>query len=72
MDEVFRVCMVSPEFSPFAKTGGPGDCVASRSEYTAKLGHEIKVILPESASLVLPEDVIEHLWPLAIHLGYGV
>jgi starch synthase len=64
--------MVSPELSPFAKVGGLGDCVASLSKFIAKLGHEVKIILPKYSSIALPTNVIEHLQPLIINMGYDI
>jgi starch synthase len=63
--------MISPEFSPFAKVGGLGDCVASLSNFIARLGHEVKVILPKYSFISLPAGTIEHLQPIIINMGYG-
>ncbi|MDR0418023.1 MAG: glycogen synthase GlgA [Puniceicoccales bacterium] len=71
MDEHLKICMVSPEWTPFARTGGLGDCVASLSKFIAQLGHEIKVILPKYASIILPAGTIEHLQPVIVNMGYG-
>jgi starch synthase len=64
VDEKLKICMVSPELSPFAKAGGLGDCVASLSQFIAQLGHEVKVILPKYAYISLPRNTIEHPQPL--------
>ncbi|MDR1906617.1 MAG: glycogen synthase GlgA [Puniceicoccales bacterium] len=71
MDERLKICMISPELSPFAKVGGLGDCVASLSKFIAQLGHEVKVVLPKYASISLPQNVIEYSQPLIINMGYG-
>lgn len=62
--------MVTPEFAPFAKVGGLGDCVASLSKYIAKLGHCVKVILPKYKNIEAP--MLEHLQPMIVNMGYGV
>jgi starch synthase len=71
MAEPLKICVVSPEFSPFAKVGGLGDCVASLSKFIAKLGHDVRVVLPKYASIELPKNTTEHLQPMIINLGYG-
>ncbi|MDR0740724.1 MAG: glycogen synthase GlgA [Puniceicoccales bacterium] len=71
MDEHLKICMVSPELSPFAKVGGLGDCVASLSKFIAQLGHTVKIILPKYASIILPQGIIEHFRPMIINMGYG-
>jgi starch synthase len=71
VDEYLKICIVSPEWAPFAKTGGLGDCVASLSKFIAQLGHEVKVILPKYAFISLPQGTIEHVQPLIIGMGYG-
>jgi starch synthase len=71
MAEKLKICVVSPEFSPFAKVGGLGDCVASLSKFIAQLGHEVKVVLPKYASITPPENAAEHLELLIVNMGYG-
>ncbi len=41
-----RILLVSPEVFPFAKTGGLADVTGALPKKIAKLGHEVKVILP--------------------------
>ena len=41
-----RILMVSSEAIPFAKTGGLADVVSSLSITLAKLGHEVKIVMP--------------------------
>lgn len=72
MENALKICIVAPEFAPFAKVGGLGDCVASLSKYIAQLGHHVKVILPKYATVRLPTNVIEHKQPLIINMGYGI
>jgi starch synthase len=66
-----KICIISPELSPFAKVGGLGDCVASLSQFIARLGHEVKVILPKYACINLPVGTIERIQPMTINMGYG-
>lgn len=69
---LLKICMLTPEYAPFAKVGGLGDCVASLSHYIAQLGHEVKVILPKYATFSLPQSIIEHPQPMIVNMGYGV
>lgn len=71
MERRMKICMVTPEFTPFAKAGGLGDCVASLSRFIANLGHEVKVVMPKYGHLNWPQNVTEHLQPMTINLGYG-
>ena len=41
-----RILMVTAEAVPFAKTGGLADMVSALSIALAKLGHEVKIVLP--------------------------
>src|SRR6185369_11743660 len=41
-----RICLVSAEVSPFAKTGGLGDVAAALARYLAKQGHDVRLFLP--------------------------
>ena len=41
-----KVLMVCSEMVPFAKTGGLGDMVAALTAELARLGHEVKVVMP--------------------------
>ena len=42
----FRVCSVSAEVTPFAKTGGLGDVVAALTAHLAARGHDVRTFLP--------------------------
>jgi len=41
-----RICLVSAEVTPFAKTGGLGDVAAALARYLAKDGHDVRLFLP--------------------------
>ena len=41
-----KICMVSSEVVPYAKTGGLADVVGALAIEFAKLGHDVCVILP--------------------------
>jgi starch synthase len=46
-----KILMVSSEAVPFAKTGGLADMVSSLSINLAKLGHDVKIIIPRYYSV---------------------
>ena len=45
-DQTYSIVIVSSEFSPFAKTGGLGDMVASLAAGLRRKGHDVRVVLP--------------------------
>ncbi len=44
--ERLRLCHVAAELTPFAKTGGLGDVVASVGRHLHRLGHDVRLFLP--------------------------
>ncbi|MDR2478014.1 MAG: glycogen synthase [Treponema sp.] len=46
-----KILMVSSEAVPFAKTGGLADMVSALSLSLAKLGHEVKIVIPRYYSI---------------------
>lgn len=42
----WRICSVSAEVTPFAKTGGLGDVVGALSAHLAARGHDVRTFLP--------------------------
>lgn len=45
-NQTYSIVIVSSEFSPFAKTGGLGDMVASLAAGLKRKGHDVRVVLP--------------------------
>ena len=66
-----RVCFVSAEYSPFAKTGGLGDVSAALTRYLARRGHDLRVFVPLHGQMELagvdrhPVDFLQSL-PLRV------
>ena len=63
MDKL-RILEVASEVAPFARTGGLGDVLGALPKALAKLGHEVKVVLPrygsiDSASFQLDSSPLE-------------
>ena len=44
--EPLRICLVSSELTPLAKTGGLADVCAALSAFFAEQGHDVRVIIP--------------------------
>ncbi|MEJ2545411.1 MAG: glycogen synthase GlgA [Calditrichaceae bacterium] len=42
----FRICFVSSEVTPFAKTGGLADVSGALGKYLSNAGHDIRIIMP--------------------------
>ncbi len=46
-----RICLVSSEVAPFAKTGGLADVCAALARYLQRAGHDVRVFLPFYSSI---------------------
>ncbi|HHV61754.1 MAG TPA: glycogen synthase GlgA [Firmicutes bacterium] len=46
LEETYKILIVSPEVSPFAKTGGLADVAGSLPKALAMLGNDVRVVLP--------------------------
>ena len=64
-----RICFLSAEYSPFAKTGGLGDVAAALTRYLARRGHDLRVFVPLHGQMEL-HGVERH--PLDSLQGLGV
>jgi starch synthase len=59
-----KICLVSAELTPFAKTGGLGDAVAGLARALAAAGHDVRPFLPAYSSMswqrwgIVPVDFI--------------
>jgi starch synthase len=42
----FRICFVSSEVTPFAKTGGLADVSGALGKYLSNAGHDVRIIIP--------------------------
>ena len=49
--EPLRVLLVSPEAVPFAKTGGLADVAGALPRELARLGHEVKLVIPRYGAI---------------------
>jgi starch synthase len=75
-----RICFLSAEYSPFAKTGGLGDVAAALTRQLARRGHDVRTFIPLHGQMDLrgtdlhPVDFLQNLSVrVGPHdLGYGV
>ena len=71
MPDPLRICFVSSEVTPFAKTGGLGDVSAALPRTLHRLGHDVRPFLPfysqidRDAHQILPVEFLEDL-PLGL------
>ncbi len=75
-----RICFLSAEYSPFAKTGGLGDVAAALTRQLHRRGHELRVFVPLHGQMDLRGvdlHAVDFLQGLTVRvgaheLGYGV
>jgi len=51
-----KICLVSAELTPYAKTGGLGDSVAGLARALARAGHDVRVFLPLYSSISVARE----------------
>ncbi len=65
-----KILMATSEAVPFAKTGGLADAVSALSLALAKLGHDVRLVMPRYYGI--DRDTLELLeGPLGVPVGYG-
>ena len=75
-----RICFLSAEFSPFAKTGGLGDVAAALTRQLFRRGHDVRTFIPLHGQMDLRGvdlHPVEFLQNLTVRVGvhdlrYGV
>lgn len=71
-----RICLVSAELTPFAKTGGLGDVTAALAGALAAKGHDVRVFVPFYATLdrreqpFLPVGFVQDVAMTLAHRSY--
>jgi len=75
-----RICFISAEYSPFAKTGGLGDVSAALTRHLARRGHDLRVFMPLHGQIDLrgvDRHPVDFLQGLTLRVGphvfhYGI
>jgi starch synthase len=75
-----RICFLSAEIAPFAKTGGLGDVAAALTRYLSRRGHDVRVFVPLHGLMELQgveQGAPDELQGLTVQVGarefhYGV
>ncbi len=69
--ERYRVLQVASECGAYARTGGLGDVVAALSKELARLGHEVRVVMPLYASIDRARHAITFERSSCVHMPNG-
>jgi len=67
-----RICFLSAEYSPFAKTGGLGDVAAALTRHLARRGHDLRVFIPLHGQMELQgidRHPVEFLQGMTVQVG---
>ena len=67
-----RICLVSSELTPLAKTGGLADVSAALAAYLHRAGHDVRVLIPRYARIDrsgLAIEAVTELSDMLIRLG---
>jgi starch synthase len=67
-----RICFLSAEYSPFAKTGGLGDVAAALTRQLAARGHDVRTFIPLHGQMDLRGvdlHPVEFLQDMAVRVG---
>jgi starch synthase len=71
-----KVCLVTAELAPLAKTGGLADVAAALAAYLHRSGHDVRVLLPFYSSIktdgltIAPVDFLQEI-PISIGSAHG-
>lgn len=67
-----RICFLSAEYSPFAKTGGLGDVAAALTRHLSRRGHDLRVFIPLHGQMELQgveRHAVDFLQGLTVRAG---
>ena len=70
--EQIRICLVSSEIAPLAKTGGLADVTAALGNYFHEAGHDVRVLVPSYARIRqagLDIEPVAEMSDMAIRIG---
>ncbi|MBK7976746.1 MAG: glycogen synthase [Deltaproteobacteria bacterium] len=66
-----KILFVASECGPYARTGGLGDVVSALSKELARLGHEVRVVMPLYRSIDRVRHGVTFQRTSCVHMGYG-
>ena len=67
-----KILLVSPEVTPFAKTGGLADVSQALPRAFKGLGHDVRTVMPKYFGIAEPESAIERLMPITVQMHNGL
>ena len=67
-----KILYVSPEITPFAKTGGLADVAQALPKAIKSLGHDIRTVMPKYLSVVNQSLAMKRVAPFTVHMHSGL
>ncbi|MEX1347714.1 MAG: glycogen/starch synthase, partial [Desulfobacterales bacterium] len=67
-----KILFVSPEISPFAKTGGLADVAQALPEALSAQGHDIRTVMPKYLSIAEQNLAMEHVASFTVQMHNGL
>jgi len=67
-----NILYISPEISPFAKTGGLADVAQALPKALKALGHDIRAVMPKYLSIADQSVDMKRLAPFTVQMHNGL